>query len=107
MTTRPRRESSSGSLAAAMQVKAQKDSIGDDRTKPIVRLDREVTDHEARKMSAKSPKGGSSSTSSASNTTTAQGTPEKEKTSSSSNPPTVPEKEKADSSKPEIEKVVK
>ncbi len=56
MTTRPRRDSTS-SLAAAMQVKAQKDTIGDDARRPVVRMDRDKeTENEARKLKARSPK---------------------------------------------------
>ncbi len=56
MTTRPRRDSTS-SLAAAMQVKAQKDTIGEDSRRPVVRMDRDKeTENEAKKLKAKSPK---------------------------------------------------
>merc|ERR1712179_353463 len=60
MITRPRRDSTS-SLAAAMQVKAQKDTIGDtlssgNAKKPIVRMDRDKeTGNEAKKLQIKSP----------------------------------------------------
>ena len=60
MTTRPRRDSTS-SLAAAMQVKAQKDNIGEDsgqqQRRAIVRMDRDKeTENEAKKLQAKTPK---------------------------------------------------
>lgn len=56
MTTRPRRDSTS-SLVAAMQVKAQKDSIGEGNKKPFVRVDRDRdVDDQAKKLQhAKSP----------------------------------------------------
>lgn len=55
MATRPRRDSTS-SLAAAMQNKANKDTIGDDTRRPVVRMDRDKeTEIEARKLQAKSP----------------------------------------------------
>ena len=65
MTTRPRRDSTS-SLAAAMQVKAQKDSIGNEKTstkeppstkKPVVRMDRnKETENEVKKLVNSPPK---------------------------------------------------
>ncbi|TRY72004.1 hypothetical protein TCAL_05405 [Tigriopus californicus] len=58
MATRPRRDSTS-SLAAAMQVKAQKDNIGDESRRPIVRMDRDKdTENEARKLQTKPSSGG-------------------------------------------------
>jgi Ras-related protein Rab-1A len=64
MTTRPRRDSSS-SLAAAIKVKAEKDSIGETTPssspssapkKPFVRMDRnKETENEAKKLTATSP----------------------------------------------------
>ncbi len=53
MTTRPRRDSTS-SLAAAMQVKAQKDNIGDDARRTMIRLDKDKeTEKEIKKVQEK------------------------------------------------------
>jgi Ras-related protein Rab-1A len=85
MTTRPRRDSTS-SLAAAMQVKAQKDTIGDGniirKANPVVRMDRDQNaENELRKIqAARSPKANKSSEEAALSTPTTSAPP----------PPTTP-----------------